>query len=209
MAVDEGDGWGDAVGELDRKAQAEESSGEAELVLADFVEEARAVAEDDGDAGDGVPDDVAEAAEAGEVGGDLVPVRVEGYVVRGADGEEALGAGGDGAGVSDVKLEGCAGGERRGEGDGGFVELAGVVGVRVEGGYGEGCVACAETDALPGEGAGDLQRDVGEGLAAVIADGEQGADGEVLVGGAEADVEIEVSEGDGLAFGVFGGGGVR
>jgi hypothetical protein len=85
MAVDEGDGGG-GRGELDGEAEAEVGAGEAELVLADFVEEAGAVAEDDGDAGDGVPDDVAEAAQAGEVGADAVPVGVEGDVVGGADG---------------------------------------------------------------------------------------------------------------------------
>ena len=42
-----------------------------------------------------------------------------------------------GAGVGDVELKGGAGSERRGERDGGFVELAGVVGVGVEGGDGE------------------------------------------------------------------------
>jgi hypothetical protein len=94
MAVDEGDGGSAAVGELDGEAEAEMGAGEAELVLADFVEEAGAVAEDDGDAGDGIPDDVAEAAQAGEVDADLVPIGVEGDVVGGSDGEEALGVGG-------------------------------------------------------------------------------------------------------------------
>ena len=53
-------------------------------------------------------------------------------VFRGADGEQALGIGRDGAGVGGVELKGCAGSERRGERNGGLVQLAGVVGVGVE-----------------------------------------------------------------------------
>ena len=89
-------------------------AGHAELVLAHLVEDARAVAEDDGNAGDGIPDDVAETAQAGEVDADRVPVGVEGGVVRRADGEKALGGLRDGAGVGDVELKGCAGSERSG-----------------------------------------------------------------------------------------------
>ena len=152
-----------AVGKLDGEAKAEVGAGEAKLVFADFVEEAGAVAEDDGNAGDGIPDDVAEAAQAGEGGVDLVPVGVEGDVVRGADGEQALGVDGDGAGVGDVELQGGAGGEGLGESDGGFVELAGVVGVGVEGGDGKGDVVEVDADALPVERGGDLQGNVGEG----------------------------------------------
>ncbi len=47
-----------------------------------------------------------------------------------------------------------------------------------------------------------------DGLVAVVAQGEEGADGEMLIEGTEMDVHVEVSEGDGLALGVFGGGGV-
>ena len=75
-----------AVGEFDGEAEAEARASEAELVRADLVEEASAVAEQDGDAGDGVPDDVAKAAQAGEGETDLVPVGVEGEIVRRADG---------------------------------------------------------------------------------------------------------------------------
>ena len=82
-----------------------------------------------------------------------------------------------------------------------------MVGVGVENGYLEGDVVLIESNALPGEGAGDLQRDVGEGLLAVVAEGEQGADGDVLFRRAEMDVKVEGGEGDGLALGVFGGGG--
>jgi hypothetical protein len=139
MAVDEGYGgrrpWGNSTVRRRRKCAPARRS----LWVADFVEEAGAVAEDDGDAGDGIPDDVAEAAQAGEGGGGSGPSRSGGLRRRGFRWyEEALGVGGDGAGVGDVKLEGGAGGERLGEGDGGFMELAGVVGVGVEDGDGEG-----------------------------------------------------------------------
>jgi hypothetical protein len=82
-----------AVGKLDGEAQAEARAGQPQLVLADLVEEARAVAQNDGRAGDRVPDHVAKAAQAGERDADLVPVRVQGHVVRGADGQQALGGG--------------------------------------------------------------------------------------------------------------------
>ena len=206
MAVDEGDGGRLAVGKLDGEVQAEVRAGHAQLVLAHLVEEARAVAEDDGNAGDGVPDDIAEAAQAGEGDADLVPVGVEGHVVGGSDGEQALRRLGDGAGVGDVELEGCAGGERRGERDGGFVQLAGVVGVGVERGDGEGDVAAGDADALPVERRGDLQRNVGERGFAVVAHGDERADGDLVFGGAEMHVHVEGGEGDGLALGVGGGG---
>ncbi len=61
MAVDESDGGRVAVRKLDGEAQAETRAGHAELVLAHFVEDARAVAEDHGNAGAGIPDDVAES----------------------------------------------------------------------------------------------------------------------------------------------------
>ena len=82
MAVDEGDGGRVAVRKLDGEAQAEARAGHAQLVLAHLVEDARAVAEDDGNAGGRVPDDVAEAAQAGEVDADRVPIGVEGDVAR-------------------------------------------------------------------------------------------------------------------------------
>ena len=116
MAVDEGNGGRLAVGKLVGEAETEMRASHAELVLAHLVEDARAVAEDDGNAGDGIPDDVAEAAQAGEVDADGVPIGVEGGVAGGADGEEALGGLRDGAGVGDVELKGRAGGERGCEG---------------------------------------------------------------------------------------------
>ena len=51
MAVDECDGGRVAVGKFDGEAQAEVRAGHAQLVLAHLVEDARAVAKDDGNAG--------------------------------------------------------------------------------------------------------------------------------------------------------------
>ena len=80
MAVDERDGGRVAVRKLGSEAQTEMGAGDAEHVLAHFVEEARAVAKDHGNAGGWIPDHVAEAAQAGEVGVDRIPVGVEGNV---------------------------------------------------------------------------------------------------------------------------------
>ena len=80
MAVDERHGGRLAVGKLDGEPQAEVRAGEAQLVLADLVEEPRAVAQNHRNAGDRVPDHVAKAAQAGEGDADLVPVRVQRHV---------------------------------------------------------------------------------------------------------------------------------
>ncbi len=145
-------------------------------------------------------------------GGDFVPVGVEGERLRRTEGDEALGAGRDDAGVDGVELEAGAGRERRGERDSGLVELAGVVGVRVERGHGEGDAAAGEADLFPVERRGDLQRDAGERGFAVVADGDAGADGDVLRRGLQANVEVERGEGDGEAVVVGGrwlGGGLN
>ena len=105
VSVDEGDGGRMAVGELDGEAEAEVGSGEAELVLADLVEEAGAVAEDDGDARDGYQTTLPKPRSPVKSDADAVPVGVEGDVVGGSDGHEALGGEIDGAGVGDVELE--------------------------------------------------------------------------------------------------------
>ena len=68
----------------------------------------------------------------------------------------------DGTGVGDVELHGRAGRKWRGERDRCLVKLAGVVGVGVEGGDGEGYVVAGDADALPIERRRDLQRNVGE-----------------------------------------------
>ena len=117
------------------RLQAEVRAGQAQLVLAHFVEEARAIAEDHGHARHRIPDHVAKAAQAGELGADAVPVGVEGDVVGRADGEQALRVGRDGAGVGDVELKRCAGRERVRQRHGCLVQLAGVVGVGVERGH--------------------------------------------------------------------------
>ncbi len=117
-----------------------------------------------------------------------------------------MGGEGDSAGVGDVELEGLAGGERGGERDDGFVQLAGVVGVGVDGGDVEGdvvslAVGGGDANALPVERGGDLEGDAGERGLAVVADGEQGANGDLLVGREKMDVEIEGGHGDGTSVG--------
>ena len=183
MAVDEGDSGRLAVGKLDGEMQAEVRAGHAQLVLAHLVEEARAVAEDDGNAGDGIPDDVAEAAQAGEVDADAVPVGVEGHVVGRADGDEALGGLGDGAGVGDVELESCAGSERLASGTAASWSWPVWSTSELSVATVKGDVVAGDANALPVERRRDLQRDVGERRFAVVAHGDEGADGDVLLGG--------------------------
>ena len=63
-----------------------------------------------------------------------------------------MGGEGDNAGVGDVEREGLAGGERRGKEDDDFVQLAGVVGVGVDGGDVEGdswAAVCGDANVLP------------------------------------------------------------
>jgi hypothetical protein len=105
IAVDEGHRGRVAVRKLYGEAQPEMRAGQSEFVLADLVEEACAVAQDYGDAGDRVPDHVAKAAQTGERDADPVPVRVQRHIVRSSDDQEALGGCGDGAGVVDVELK--------------------------------------------------------------------------------------------------------
>ena len=205
MSVDEGDGGRLAVGKLDGEAKAEVGSREAQLVFADLVEEARAVAKDHGHCGDGIPDHVAKAAQARERGVDAVPVGVQGHVLGSADGDEALIVSGDGAGVGDVKLKDGAGGEGLRQRDRGLVQLAGMVGVGVERGYLQRNVLAQNADALPGERGRELERDMAEGSLAVVANGEDRSYGNVTVRGVQTDIHVEVGGGDGLALGVLGG----
>ena len=173
MAVDESDSRRLAVRKLDRQAKAEARAGQSQLVFADGVEEPRPVAQDDGHAGNRVPDHVAKAAQAGERNADLVPVRSQRQVFRGSDGQQALGAGRDDAGVGNVERKAGAGREGLGQGNGSLMQLAGVVGVGVERGHGKGCVPAADANPLPVERGGDLQRDARERRLAVVADGDQ------------------------------------
>jgi hypothetical protein len=89
-AVDERDGGRGAVGKLDGEAQAETRGHQGKLVASNFVEETRAIAENDRDAGHRIPGHVAEAAEAGEVGGDFIPVGMEGDRAGRAESKQAL-----------------------------------------------------------------------------------------------------------------------
>ena len=106
----------------------------------------------------------------------------------------------DDAGVGDVELEGRAGGERLGKRDGGLVKLAGVVNVGVERGDGVDNVVGGDANALPVERRGNLQRDMRERGFAVVAHGDEGADGDLLLGGAQMHVHVEGGEGEGLAL---------
>ena len=54
-------------------------------MTADLVEEAGTVAEDHGHAGDGIPDNIAESAQACERGADFIPVGVESCVFGSPD----------------------------------------------------------------------------------------------------------------------------
>ena len=175
-------------------------------MLADFIEETGAIAEDDGNTGDGIPDNVAEAAQAREFGADAVPVGVERDIVGGADDHESLSGEVDCAGVGHVELEGGAGGKWLRERDRGFVEAAGVVGVGVQSSDGKRDVLEIDTDAVPVERRRNLERDVGKRCFAVVAQGEEGADRDVLIGGVQVHVHVEISKGYGVAIGVFRGG---
>jgi len=79
--------------------------------------------------------------------------------------------------------------------------------VGVEGGDGEGDVAAGEANSFPVERRGDLERNVSKRGAAVIAQGEESANGDLLRGRAEMNVQVEGGEGEGFAFGVGGDGG--
>jgi hypothetical protein len=87
------------------------------------------------------------------------------------------------------------------EGEDGFGDFAGVVGVGVEEVLGErefGCGGWGEQgDAFPGEGGGYLERDAGEGFGAGVAKGEAGAHGEQRDGRGDAGVEIVGGDGEG------------
>ena len=112
-------------------------------------------------------------------------------VLRRSHGDETARGGGDGTGVGDVELNRCAGGERLGESHDGFVQLAGVVGVGVDGGERVRYVAASDANAFPVEGRGDLQRNARQRRGACVAHGDKSACGELLCGGIEADIEIE------------------
>ena len=68
LAAEEG-GVGRVADVLDREAEADGGGGLAQPGAAHGLEELGAVAEEDGRRGDGIPEDVAEAAQGGAVGG--------------------------------------------------------------------------------------------------------------------------------------------
>ena len=140
-------------------------------MLAHLVEETRAVSQHDRSAGDRIPDHVAKAAEAGKRKADLIPVRVKRHVFWRADGYQPLGGERDHARVSRVELEGLARRERSGKRHDCLVQLAGVVGVGIDGVYLEGNIFCADANVLPIERGGNLQWNAGERSFAVVADG--------------------------------------
>src|SRR6185312_2703951 len=105
-----GDGWVALV--VDREAEVEGSGGLAEFGLADGFEKLCAVAEKELWRGDGVPENVAEAAESGCVGSDAVPVGFEPVLVGSADAFQTGSVRRDRAGVEGVEVERCAGCER-------------------------------------------------------------------------------------------------
>ena len=132
-----------------------------------------------------------------------VPIRVERYVAGRADRYHPLSGERDCAGVCRVELESLAGREKRGKRNDCLMQLAGVVGVGINGGYLKGNVLCAETNVLPIECGGDLQGDAGKRGFAVVANGEQYADCDLLVCRSEVNVKIKSCEGDGLALGIL------
>ncbi len=128
-----GGGIVEGAGDVNAEANAHGGGGFAELPLADHIEEPGAIAEGDGRGGDGIPQDVAEAADAGKVAGDLIPVIALGDVARGAEMLQARGVEGDGALIKRIYGYRLAGGEGLRQVDDGFAGERGVVEVGVEG----------------------------------------------------------------------------
>ena len=169
MAVDERHRGGAAVRKLDRQPQPEARPGQAQLVIADLVEQTRPVAENHRHAGDRVPDDVAKAAQAGEIDADPVPVRVQRHIVRGSNDQQPLGGRSDRAGVGDVQLQAGSRCKRLGKQHSRLMQLARMVGVGIECGHGKGDVFDVDANPLPVERGGDLKRDVRQRRIAVVA----------------------------------------
>ncbi len=220
-AAEEGsDGWSAFV--LDGEAKVDGGGFFGEAKFADGLEELCAVAEEELGCGDGIPEDIAEAAQGGDEGGgcgvgatgaggvgagaDGVPVGVEGLGGGRADAFEAGGVDGDGAGVDGVEGDGGAGREGCGEGEDDFRGAAGVVGVGVDEVLGErkrkGAGRGDESGAVPDERGGDLERNARERLAAGVAEGDAGAHGEVGGVGIDASVEVVGGEEEVGALGV-------
>ena len=183
-------------------------SREALFVRADLVKKPSPFAQERRDAGDGIPGHVAESPQSGERDADLVPIRVQSHLRRCVNHIQPLRGGGNVARVDDVELERCAGSERLRERDGSFAQLAGVVHVRFEKCHREDNVlergaGRGNADPFPLESRGNLQRNAGQWRLAVVANCELSAHGDVLLDSAKSDVEIEIGEGDRMAFSIF------
>src|SRR3954451_25267633 len=96
--------------------------GVACLPVADGHRDAIAFAEAGRFGGDGVPGDIAEAGEGGEVGRDAVPLGGNRDVFRSADAAEPLGTLRDGATITDVEPDLAVRGDVARESDDGLVQ---------------------------------------------------------------------------------------
>ena len=194
MAVDKGDGRRLPVRKFNREAQAEFGAGETELVFADFVEEAGAVAEDHRDGGDGYQTTLPK------------PRRPVNAVSIWSQSERRATSWGvpmassrcaDGAMAPEYVTSSwmsAPGARGCGERHRGLVELAGVVGVGVEGCHLKRNVLAEHANAFPVERGRDLERNAAEWGFAVIAHGEQGANRDLVGGRVQVDVHIKAGE---------------
>src|SRR5580658_553812 len=171
--------------------QAKARAGEPEFVAADFVKKARSIAEDGRYTGNGIPDDIAKAPQAGEGRRDFVPVGMKGEIFGSADGDEALCIRNNGAGVDRIHRKRGTGGKRLRERNGSLVKLTRPVSIRVERGDGKRDVATVDANLLPVERRGDLQGDAGERGFSVVAHGDEGADRDLMSGGMQMHVKVE------------------
>ena len=103
---------GCVAGVLDGEAEADGGGGLLEFGAACGLEELGAVAEEERGGGGRIPENVAESAEGGGVGGDGVPVGVGGLARGSVDDIEAARGEFDGAGVDGSEVERIARSER-------------------------------------------------------------------------------------------------
>src|SRR3954453_18927750 len=96
--------------------------GVACLPVADGYGDAIAFAQAGRFGGDGVPGDIAEAAEGGEVGRDAIPLGGNGDVFRSADAGEPLGSLRDGSTITDVEFDLAVRGDVARESDDGLAQ---------------------------------------------------------------------------------------
>src|SRR5579871_6112639 len=141
LSVDNGNGRSLAVGELRSEAQAEGRASGVEFLAGYFFEEPGSITEEDGKAGDGIPDHIAETAKTCKRWADFVPVSVRCGVfwrcgVVGRSSRKPTACGRDSSGVGDVELHSCARSQGLWQGYNYFVQLACVIGVGIDGGRG-------------------------------------------------------------------------